>query len=76
MSEHSTETEIALINQKLEALEKLENKVNALSTSYQADRVETQNLLHLINSLKRTLTLLATTIAGSIITALFNEYNK
>jgi DnaJ-domain-containing protein 1 len=71
---HTTETEIALIHQKLEDLDKLEERVATLTAAYHADRVEVQNLLRLINSLKRLLTVLATTIAGSIVTALFNEY--
>ena len=70
----STETELAIIHEKLKEIDKLEDELTTLKTAYQVDRVEIQNLLRVIASLKNLLMLLATTIVGAIVTTLFSRY--
>ena len=71
---HSTETEIALIQEKLKELDKLLEGVANFKITYQADRLEVQNLLRLITSLKTILAVLATTVIGSIATAILSRH--
>ena len=70
----SVDTEIAIIHEKLKDLDKLETELTTLKTAYQVDRVEIQNLLRLIASLKNLLVLLATTILGAIVTTIVSRY--
>lgn len=71
---HSTETELAIIHEKLKDIDKLEAELTALKAAYQADKIEIQNLLRLISSLKSVLTILATTIIGAIATSFISRY--
>lgn len=70
----STETELALIHEKLKEIDKLDDELTTLKTAYHVDRVEIQNLLRLIASLKNLLMVLATTVIGAIATNLFSGY--
>jgi hypothetical protein len=70
----STETELAIIHEKLKEIDKLEVEIGSMKTTYKTDRVEIESLLKLINSLKTLLSFLATAIIGSIFTALFSRY--
>ena len=72
---HSTETEIALIHEKLKDLDSLSKDFTDFKISYTIDKIGIQDLLRLVASLKKLLMLLATTIIGSVVTALFNRYH-
>jgi hypothetical protein len=71
----STETEIAIIQEKLKELDELSTTFSEFNIRYALDKQNIQDLLRLVASLKKLLMVLATTLIGSVATALFNRYN-
>jgi len=71
---HSTETKLAIIQEKLKEIDELDEELTTLKTAYQVDRVEIQNLLRLIASLKNLLMVLVTATIGALVTTLFSRY--
>jgi hypothetical protein len=71
----STETEIAVIQEKLKELDELSTAFSEFKIRYALDKQNIQDLLRLVASLKKLLMVLATTLIGSVATALFNRYN-
>jgi hypothetical protein len=71
----STETEIAIIQEKLKELDELSTAFSEFNIRYVLDKQNIQDLLRLVASLKKLLMVLATTLIGSVATALFNRYN-
>jgi len=70
----SNDTKIAIIQEKLKEIDELDEELTTLKTAYQVDRVEIQNLLRLIASLKNLLMVLVTATIGALITTIVSRY--